>query len=826
MVCTADRSNCTAGVCDDAGEEDAPATFCLIGTNSMLNSWTDVPASAEMPSMLTIRSADDGRLVVSHILTTIAVELQPGYESVFALSARYDYNKVAPRITFLNSYMYHPWLSSWLELPHGNNPTPPRHAFSLAWSPVQRYVVFYGGFRNDPFVNMHDKGLLGDIWVFDLTEAEWTCQNVSTSSPTIVTARAGHSAVVLRSITTVSTEDRMVVFGGFTQSAYTTADMLILDMESWTWSQIDHDNRTLWPGPRILQKASVTVDNTMLMFGSLSEQGIVALDLWEFNMAAMEWTQLPELNWTIIEKAGCNYDRFTSLFLPNTAQYYSGLDTLFVFPFWEGTPWMPESRWWQRGYGESPCTCMYNRSMVDPSWHCVAMATSQPLDNNFEWLAAAGGKYGIYHFAFSYDLLMPTEWLVNYTADKYSVWVTSFTRYQVSSLSVPYHRALSTANYHAKSATIFLFGGLKLIDKVPYQERLTAYDSDLATNDLWIYVLTRQAWSRLRLNGTPPPRYAHASTIILDKVLAVFSGFHAFTMSKRNILWCFDLNALNWYTGPEVSDTLHDILWRGYSVIGYLPGTNELVVHGGFSPSSITAGYRPYNDTWVFRFDVNENNDTQCSGEWSNLNCKNTPRIMGHTSEVYGGNIIVFGGATFDGFYSSYDLQVLNETWLMSRNADGSCQWQKMETVRANNKASQDHMVEPRLWHASALIGAQMVVAGGCVPTGPCADLTSPLNCCKMENRVGMGYVWVLDLVTYQWTYIIMGSTSLFHAGNLVQCIENSTGHACQAHVLVYTAPWQITNAYDFQTCIIRFICVIWWGITVTASDLEFIIEQ
>lgn len=744
------------------GVDTSVTTYCLLGITDVRNTWTNAAALAEMPNVLSQRT-DDGRVIVSHLLTTLSLELQHGYESVMAMSAEYDYVHYAPRITSLSSYIYHTNLSSWWQIPSHGGPSPPRHGFSMAYNSELREVVVYGGFYNDPFVAGADKGLLGDVWVFHLGRAGWRKTDVEGSSVQVPLQRAGHTAVFLRDDS--DNTSSMVVFGGFTQTSAATADMLLLDLNNLTWTEVDHPLGEAWPSARYLHHSMKTADNTMLMFGAMDNNSVVKHDLWEFNATSMTWMELPPLNNSVLSAAGCEFEDISALLAPNVGRYFASLDTLFVFPFKDGSPWLPAFSWSPKDYGKMPCTCYYNRSALHPAWACTAMSSSSPLNVNFRWLASASGLYGIYHFAFSYDLQTPTEWLFSFSLDRSGDWLANFQQFEATALSVPYHRVLSSANYHARTQTILLFGGMKILDNLPYASYTGVVDHDIAGNYLWIYQRTRQAWSRMLLNGTPTPRYGHASTIIHRDVLLIFSGFHAFTPQQLSLLWCFDLNGMNWHSSPPATGMTFETLSRGYAVISYLSVTNEVIIHGGFTPSDVLVNSRPFNDTWAFQFLESEGNDTLCEGYWKNLNCKNTPGLIGHTAVVYQDSIILFGGATFDTFLTPYYLNPRNDTWRLVRiPGGGDCYWEKVPTTRMKDTNSLANIVQPRLWHTSTLIGAHMVVAGGCIPSQPCVDLTNALECC-MEGTISTGHVWVLDMVTMQWTYILMQTSTLISSG-------------------------------------------------------------
>ncbi|XP_065178459.1 uncharacterized protein LOC135809116 [Sycon ciliatum] len=735
-------------------------TMCFMGSNDPMNSWDPISALAETPSMLSKRDYD-GVAVVSSLMTSVSLELQSGIESVMAVAATWDYEQLWPRIKSSSTYVYHTNLSSWYRVLSAE-PSPPRYGFSLVASNDHRFVVLHGGFTNDPKYFTDDTSILNDTWRFDIATAGWHKPNISDTPGGDVKRRAAHSAVILRDPETDIA--MMMVFGGFTTSNQETNDLLTLNLEYGVWDEVEHDSSSLWPSPRYMHSAATTINNTMLIFGAKYDEVLVKHDLWEFSLETKQWRELPELNYTIIEWYGCSSNLFAQNFSPNVAYYYRSLDTLFVFPFKGGRIWLGDMPRALFEYDDPLCTCYFNRSDPDQEWKCAKMAMPDKMDDFF-WVAGTSGAFGIYHFGFSYGVVSPTEWVFNFSEAAHApgVWQASLRQYPSTSFSVPHHHILSTADYFPATNTVFLFGGLKLIDTGAVWQEQGPYDLDMAENDLWLYSTTEDTWSRLQLNNTPPERYAHSSTVAHGRALVIFSGFHRFEMSLQDILWCFDMLTLKWALGPAVARSVHDSLWRGHAITVFLPATNELIVHGGFSPSNEFLN-SPYNDTWAFKFASNDLSDVVgCRGNWQQLNCPNAPQLLGHTAVVYGDDVIVFGGAQFDGFESGFNLAPQNRTWRLHR-ALGDCHWEEIITTHAADSASQSNVLQARLWHTSVVFGAQMVVAGGCIPVLTCADLAYPLACCH-DAHIIMTHVWVLNLVTWEWTYIVIRSSDLMYSG-------------------------------------------------------------
>jgi hypothetical protein len=162
----------------------------------------------------------------------------------------------------------------WIQLdPSGQAPNP-RHGHTVTFDPVRRRIIVMAG---------QGAGFFGDAWAYDIQTNSWTQLGGNTSGPN---PRYGLSAIY------DPKRDRMVISHGFTSDGRFD-DTWALDLRSNSWTDISPSGTR--PLRRCLHHAVyLPQSDQMLLYGGCSSgygpcpQG----DLWSFNLATNEWTQL------------------------------------------------------------------------------------------------------------------------------------------------------------------------------------------------------------------------------------------------------------------------------------------------------------------------------------------------------------------------------------------------------------------------------------------------------------------------------------------------------------------------------------------------------
>jgi hypothetical protein len=169
---------------------------------------------------------------------------------------------------------------AWTELAPSGTPPSARYSHSAIYDPVRDRMVVFGGV---------EEGFLKDVWALSFADSlAWA--ELTPSGP-LPHTRYVHSAVY------DSVRDRMVVFGGYDGETY-RADAWALSLaEAPAWTELTPGGTA--PGGRYGHSAIYDpVRDRMVVFGGFSDSGFFG-DAWELTLAGTTaWTEMlaPELH--------------------------------------------------------------------------------------------------------------------------------------------------------------------------------------------------------------------------------------------------------------------------------------------------------------------------------------------------------------------------------------------------------------------------------------------------------------------------------------------------------------------------------------------------
>jgi uncharacterized protein (TIGR03437 family) len=162
----------------------------------------------------------------------------------------------------------------WQEVESAGPKPPARLGHTLAYDPVRRRLILFGG---------QASGFFSDVWAFDTARQVWTQLAPSQSGPS---NRYGHSMIY------DPPRDRIVVSHGFT-NAGRFDDTWAFDLSTNRWRDISPS------GPRPLRRClhhavHDPVNGRMLLYGGCaSPSGPCPLgDLWAFDLDTHRWREL------------------------------------------------------------------------------------------------------------------------------------------------------------------------------------------------------------------------------------------------------------------------------------------------------------------------------------------------------------------------------------------------------------------------------------------------------------------------------------------------------------------------------------------------------
>ncbi|MGI0028412.1 MAG: Kelch repeat-containing protein, partial [Nitrososphaera sp.] len=152
------------------------------------------------------------------------------------------------------------------------NTPPARRSHAMAYDPVNKVVIVFGGYGNGSH--------LADTWALDLKNKAW----INMTSPNSPSARAA-TAMIHDPV-----NKRMVLFGGFAQGHS------IVSNDTWGYSYPTNSWTELRPDDAPSERASygMAYDSTrheIVLFGGFTERGYFN-DMWIYNIEENAWREL------------------------------------------------------------------------------------------------------------------------------------------------------------------------------------------------------------------------------------------------------------------------------------------------------------------------------------------------------------------------------------------------------------------------------------------------------------------------------------------------------------------------------------------------------
>lgn len=162
----------------------------------------------------------------------------------------------------------------WREVTTGATRPPARFGHTLAFDPVRRRVVAFGG---------QAAGFFSDVWAFSIAAGTWSQLSPDDAGPN---RRYGHSGIY------DATRDRLVISHGFTDEGRFD-DTWAFDFSNNSWRDISPASNR--PVRRCLHHAAYDQANSRMYLygGCASPFGPCPLgDLWSFDLNQNRWTQI------------------------------------------------------------------------------------------------------------------------------------------------------------------------------------------------------------------------------------------------------------------------------------------------------------------------------------------------------------------------------------------------------------------------------------------------------------------------------------------------------------------------------------------------------
>jgi len=210
-------------------------------------------------------------------------------------------------------------LASLVSASAQSSPTP-RTAHSAAWDAARGELVVFGGFDGPSPTD--------ETWVWNGT---WTLKN-PTNRP---------SARVYANMAYDEARQQVVLFGGSEDAASGLNDTWIWDGANWTQA----NPSTVPPGRRFDTQgmAYLPSSGTIVMFGGVTQGGVMFGDTWTWNGVSQAWTQEAPASSPFARRAPLAYDPSTGKVLLFGGEGSYGGPTYGDTWLWDGGNWTQQS---------------------------------------------------------------------------------------------------------------------------------------------------------------------------------------------------------------------------------------------------------------------------------------------------------------------------------------------------------------------------------------------------------------------------------------------------------------------------------------------------
>jgi N-acetylneuraminic acid mutarotase len=387
------------------------------------------------------------------------------------------------RVVLNDTWVYDPANNTWTELkPSGTVPSA-RSGHSMAYDPVTRRLIMFGGNAGTASLN--------DTWAYDPTTNAWTELE---PSGTVPSARSGHS------MAHDSVTHRLIMFGGHGLSGAGTdlGDTWAYDPTANAWTELKPSG-TL-PYTREAQSmASDPTSGRLIMFGGRGG-GTSSNDTWAYDPTANTWTELKPSGTLPPARSG------------HSMAYDPTRGRLILFGGNAGTAPLINDTW------------AYD--LTANTWTELKPSGTLPPARSGHSMVYDPSSGRLIMFGGSGDAaLLNDTWAYDPTANTWNELKPSGT--------LPPARFGQSMTYDPVTHHLIVFGGLE--------------GSGTPLNDTWAYDPTANSWDELEPSGTlPPARSAHSMTYDpVTHRLIVFGGLEG-SGTPLNDTWAYDPTANSW----------------------------------------------------------------------------------------------------------------------------------------------------------------------------------------------------------------------------------------------------------------------------------------
>ncbi len=528
---------------------------------------------------------------------------------------------------FDDTWVYDLAGDTWTQMNPVTKPSA-RQNHAMTYDSTNNKIVLFGG--NDGPTRFQD------TWVYNIAGNIWTQMNPATKP----SARYNHAMVY------DSTNNKIVLFGGYDSYGYDDDETWVYDVVSDTWTQM---NPTSKPSARSLHAMVYDSDNNkIVLFGGYYYDYTSHYDdeTWVYDVASDTWTQMnPPTKPSTRRHHDMVYDSANNKVVLFGG--YTGIsnDETWVYDVASDT-------WTQMNPTTKPSarvrhTIVYNSvnnkvvlfggfdsggyddetwvyDVASDTWTQMNPATKPSARDQFAMVYdSVNNKVVLFGGYTSTSPYVNDEtWVYDLASDTWT---------QMNPTTKPSARFLHAMAYDSANNKVVLFGG---------------DDSSGRDDETWVYDVASDTWTQMNPATKPSARDEHAMAYdSANNKVVLFGGDDL--SGRDDETWVYDVASDTWTQMNPATRPLA----RKRHCMAYDFANNKVVLFGG---NYYSGGYHYLDDTWIY---------DMASNVWIQMNSMTKPSVRNvhaMTFDTANNKVVVFGGS--DGS-TSFD-----HTWVYNLN--------------------------------------------------------------------------------------------------------------------------------------------------------------
>ena len=500
-----------------------------------------------------------------------------------------------------DTWIYSPGTGNWTKIECSPAP-PPLEDLVMAYDSSSDRTILFGGAAASNWTMFSS-----ETWAFDANSMQWAKMHPSVAPSGRMNSAAAYD----------STDDKIIVFGGYTLSSFTN-ETWAYDYDTDGWVNLEPANS---PSPRAGARMAYDSgsDLTVMYGGSVKDSGLTN-ETWAYDYGTNAWTKMRmpgpyATGPTPVVESAMAYDPSSDLVVMQGGGYQGGFHSSEVWTYD-----VDSDTWYYGLVWSGPGPFVYHSGK---SGHCMVYDS-------------ALGKMMMYG-GFTYWPSSDELW--SYEVEP-NIWTLLGPKY------APTPREMHAMVYDSGSSKTVLFGGFN--------------NAGTDLNDTWAYDSALDDWTLVETNIAPPARHWPAMAYDAESDITVMFGGYAY----------FGIDPINWTSifGPDPDTWVLDLDTKEWTnmnpVTSPMPSVSAAMTYDSSADRVLLLSE---GETWAYDFN---------SDSWQNrTNGAHPPAGAEYSIPHYSmafdpvsNKTVAFGGRDFSHGNETWIYDYGNNTW---RNVTG-----------------------------------------------------------------------------------------------------------------------------------------------------------